>query len=271
MRQLLRVGLAAVAALTLGTAGGGSRAFADLTLDVHESGGPEIVINSTTGSYTFTGGAILTSYTFQVNGSALTFTTDGSGNKSGGAGTVSTNNTTVSFKADGTDGTAASFGDYVIHSVTATQHTNGSGSKSSINDITTDVGGTNSSTKDLNIGATYGFTQPSSTHVLLESVLSPSNIDSGAVTFTSSLNGTTTTPLTATAPSTQITSTPATPASNPYDVSNLIVIHQLATGDTDNISATTNVYATPEPATFAMALSALPLVALALRRRGAKA
>ena len=278
---------AALAALVVGLAFGGSSAKADLTLTITEAGNatvdPSITIDSTARTFTFSGGGNAKSYDFLINGSNVSFTTLANGTFASGANAFAANNTVVSFVADGVTGTTTSFDNYVIKSLTATESQSPSGS--SIADLTTDVGKKGgvsgnspggSGDDSLTISPSYAFNVPSnSPNLLLKSTLNPTSIgnqsNTGApstVSFVSKLNTTSTATLSDTSAVSKTTSILVPlPGSLPYTVSNSLVITRLLPGNTDVIKAQTDVLPTPEPATLAMALTVLPAAFLLRRRR----
>lgn len=294
--------IAAVGALALGLSLGGSSAYADLTLQLSEAvqgGGTEVLnIDSSTGVATLTGAPIGT-YTYSIDGQAVTFiVTDPNAVTTGTP--FAPNNAQVSFSAIGTTSMIVpfatdQFGDYSVTTITASQSEGNN--KAHIFDVSTDVGGTanngsggNSANSPLTITPGYeSFTMPVGP-VVLQSVFSPTSLDSGQVTFSSTLpapsSGTTPT-LTETAAEfaanpgmgmsnsvigdTVLSQLEPSPAAPSYLAENQIVISGLASGDTDSFSATTNISPTPEPATMALAFSALPILGIAALRRRRKA
>jgi len=264
---------AALAALALGLALGGSRAYADLTLEVKSASGPDLNINSTLGTATLSGEAANTTYVFQINGAPVVFVTDAFGNATNST-PFATSNTVVDFVASGALLTTpigsitnlSTFDSYAVSDINATQVT--ALGKSTFTDITTEVSGTASNTvaPDLTITPGTQFTTPAGP-VIVTSTLTSSNLDSGTVTFVSKVNGTNvpSSPLSLSAPGFTTASATMTVPS-PYPVSNQIVISGLVGMGTDSITATTTVSA-PEPSTVAAAVTGLGLIGLASLRR----
>lgn len=255
---------------TLGLVYGGTAAHADFTLDVAVAGGPSLSFNSTTGAFTLTGGIASHTYTFKFNGTNSTFTTDGSGN--GGGTATTTDNYTPTFSANGLGG-VSTFGTYAISSIAVTAMDGVS--RSQLLDTSVDTKNSGSAqANDLTISVSREFSIPSSPQVVLESKWASSQTDSGTVSFVSSIGATSTSILSGSflaPPNPTLSQVTVTPGTNPYTVSNQIVISNLNAGGTDNLSMTTNVYATPEPGTLTLAFAGLPLAAglwLRKRRRG---
>jgi len=266
----MRIGkwTAALSALVLGVSLGGSRARADLMLTVTSGAGPSITIDSTTGTATLTGEAASTTYTFQVNGTATTFTTNGAGTAAGVA--ITANATTIDFVANG--GTATTtFDSYAVKDINIAQVTGPA--NSTFTDITTQVSNLSSGTSStLTINPSTTFASPSGA-ITVTSALSSSSLQSGTVSFYSTVNGVNVpvtaplVPLSLSAPGFTSATATVLAGASPVPVSNTLVISGLGAGLTDSITATTTL-AAPEPATLAMVFSVLPVFGLAAWRRG---
>lgn len=271
--------LVALGALVTGLTVGGSSSYADLTLNISQAGGPAIAIDATLGNATLTGEAANTTYIFAIDNQAVTFHTDGSGNASATftpIGPGGPSNSSVSFVANGTDvgllHLSTAFGDYTVNTINATETQTVIPNRARLNDVTSNVSNASSGTAAaLTVNAGYeSFTSPTGL-VKLQSILTGSTLDAGLATFTSTLNGTTTpsisfTPGMVGVSSAQVT-VPASTGPAPYLLTNSLVISGLGFHNGADLTATSNVLATPEPATLASALLALPMVAFALRRR----
>jgi hypothetical protein len=254
---------AILAVLALGLSLGGSRARADLTLNVSEAGGPSIAINSTLGTATLTGEAAGT-YTFLIDSQLVTFVVPTNGASVNGSFTA--DNQVANFKANA--GGTTTFGDYSAVTIGITQTTNSLGSL--LTDINTDVTASNVATAGaLTISASNPFGGPSGL-VPVTSDLSASTIQSGTVTFKSTVNGTDVpgVPLSLSSHGDTFVTTNL-PLSSPFSTSNVLVISGLNAGLTDTINGTTTLgpAVVPEPASLAIVFSALPMLGFAAWRR----
>jgi len=257
---------------------GGTRAHADLLLNISQAGGPSIAINSSTGMATLSGEAASTTYTFLIDNQIVVFMTNGAGTATG---TFIPSNATTSFEADGiTVGMvtlSSVFGDYSITNVTATKTQ--SPSFSTIQDLTTNASNvslgtaaTLTITPSVNTtvdGAGSTFTAPLG-NVNVTSTLAPTILlGGGTVTFLSNVNGTNVPGVALSMSTTGSTAASASVAGlvAPFPASNTLTISGLGVGGMTNISASTQISSLPEPATVTMAFSAVPLLGLAAWRR----
>jgi len=262
-----------LAALALGLSLAGSHARADLTLDVKSASGIEINIDSSTGFANLTGATPNATIIYNINGTPTVFMTDALGNATN-VTPFATSNTVTDFVASGallgvpigSITNLSTFDSYKVSSINITQVT-GLG-RSSLTDITTDVSGTASNTvaPDLTITPGTLFSTPNGP-VLVTSALSSSMLDSGTVTFRSTINGTNvpSSPLSLSSPGFVSGNATLTVPSS-YSVSNQIVISGLLGTGTDSITASTTV-AAPEPSTVAAAITGLGLIGLTSLRR----